>query len=383
MRQIQWIFGLVIGTLALGCAPEMTETPNNNPMDTDPAFEQFNVVLPAQVGMTPLPAHQETRRYLGEATIAQASSVIVDVPTNAAYEAGQVWPSIVVKVVDSEGKPVVTAEPVEVALLPNADGSEVYGTTTRTAVNGVAVFDDLYVTTASDVQLSVETWGGFDGKIEDVTVEVQPSVTASLQVEVRRVAEAGENLDLTITARDQFGNEVEGYEGTVTFTSDDAQAVLPESLDFDSKHQGSATLYEELSLRTAGTQTLYVTDEATGVTASATVIVRPGVVTQISFASVPLHVFAGTIMTPAPTVLAKDTYGNSARPTAPITLELVGGSDTAELLGTTEKMATGSETVFDHVAISEAGGDYVLVASYPHVETIETESFVVCGANCL
>ncbi len=66
---------------------------------------------------------------------------------------------------------------------------------------------------------------------------------------------AGRAFFFTVTAEDAFGNKANGYNGTITFTSSDAAAVLP----------GHSTLTAGLgifsaTLNTAGSQTLTATD---------------------------------------------------------------------------------------------------------------------------
>jgi sugar lactone lactonase YvrE len=75
-------------------------------------------------------------------------------------------------------------------------------------------------------------------------------------------APSGGTLNFTVTAEDAQGNPLNGYQGTVTFTSSDGAAVLPQNYTFtaadNSVHQFQVTF------NTAGEQTITVTDTTTG-----------------------------------------------------------------------------------------------------------------------
>jgi hypothetical protein len=83
---------------------------------------------------------------------------------------------------------------------------------------------------------------------------------------------AGQPASLTVTARDQFGNVVTDYAGTVHFSSTDPAAVLPPDFTFTSADAGAHTF--PLTLSTPGPQTVTVTDVSAGITASASTTVQ-------------------------------------------------------------------------------------------------------------
>src|SRR5207253_35817 len=69
---------------------------------------------------------------------------------------------------------------------------------------------------------------------------------------------AGVGFSVTVTAKDAFGNTDTGYAGTVDFTSNDTQAVLPASSTLVSGPMPYTTLFRS----TAGTKTVTATDHA-------------------------------------------------------------------------------------------------------------------------
>jgi hypothetical protein len=72
---------------------------------------------------------------------------------------------------------------------------------------------------------------------------------------------AGTTLSLTISAVDGYGNTVTGYTGTVHFSSTDPsqKVALPGNYAFKTTDIGVHT-FSGLKLRTAGVQTITVTD---------------------------------------------------------------------------------------------------------------------------
>jgi hypothetical protein len=70
--------------------------------------------------------------------------------------------------------------------------------------------------------------------------------------------QAGVPFNLSVTAVDPFGQVAYGYTGTVTFTCDDAAAVLPDDYQLQPSDQGSAVF--AVTLNTSGPVHLTVTD---------------------------------------------------------------------------------------------------------------------------
>jgi hypothetical protein len=73
---------------------------------------------------------------------------------------------------------------------------------------------------------------------------------------------AASSQDVTVTARDQFGNVATGYRGTVHFTSTDAVGgvLLPADYTFEEGDAGARTFAAGVTLITPGAQTVTATD---------------------------------------------------------------------------------------------------------------------------
>src|SRR5262249_665004 len=153
-----------------------------------------------------------------------------------------------------------------------------------TITNGPAVLSQDYTLTAADagahafgvtlttagtqvLTLTADTPAG--PLTERGAVTVSPAAAASLRLSSPGATTAGQSMPVTVTLLDAYGNVATGYTGTVHFTSSDAQAVLPANYRFRSSDAGTHTF--SVTLKTAGSQSITVTDTATSsLTASVT-----------------------------------------------------------------------------------------------------------------
>ncbi len=120
---------------------------------------------------------------------------------------------------------------------------------------------------------------------------------------------AGNAESVTISVRDSFNNTVIGYDGTVGFTSTDAQAVLPADYTFTPSDSGAHSFTNSVTLKTAGSQSVTVSDGTVSAT-QAGVTVTPAIASQFSLTNIASTVSADDIL--SPTITVKDAYGNNA-----------------------------------------------------------------------
>jgi hypothetical protein len=116
---------------------------------------------------------------------------------------------------------------------------------------------------------------------------------------------AGAPLALRVTAQDAYGNTIQGYTGTVHFSSDDSKAGIPADYTFTKADHGVHTF--SLTLRTAGPRTVTVADGAS-VTISVPISVRPALPHALLVTGFPSPTATGQPGTF--TVTATDAYGN-------------------------------------------------------------------------
>jgi hypothetical protein len=146
------------------------------------------------------------------------------------------------------------------------------------------------------------------------SITVTPEVASTFQIVFSTSFPiAGARNPITVTAKDRFGNTAIGYRGTVHFTiSDDGAASVPDDYRFTGDDRGSQTWVNGITLRTAGSQTVTVTDTVNPqLTASFQVLVFPGQANYFLLFDIPPVLRAGV---PSDlTVVAIDGYANIAR----------------------------------------------------------------------
>jgi uncharacterized delta-60 repeat protein len=144
-----------------------------------------------------------------------------------------------------------------------------------------------------------------------ITVNPRPPVATSLAVGgYPSPATAGTSQVLTVTARDDSGNVVTGYTGTVHFTSTDPAASLPPDYTFTAADRGTHTF--AIVLKTAGNQSLAVTDTANPALAGTQsgISVTPALPSVVTVAGLPSPAAAGRSV--PFTLSIRDAYGNLA-----------------------------------------------------------------------
>ena len=139
-------------------------------------------------------------------------------------------------------------------------------------------------------------------------VSVQAAATTQLRVTgIPGTDTAGVAGTITVTAVDLYGNLAAGYTGTVSFSSSDPQAVLPPSYTFTTGDSGKHTF--PVTLKTAGTQSVSVTDTSNFTGSETGVNVKAAAVSTLTVTGFPVSGdTAGSIG--GLTVAANDAYGN-------------------------------------------------------------------------
>jgi hypothetical protein len=135
-----------------------------------------------------------------------------------------------------------------------------------------------------------------------------PAQLNSYVVSAPATSTAGNPFQVTVTAMDQNGNVFTSYNGTVHFSSNDGQAMLPADYQFTAGDNGAHTF--TVTLKTAGNETVNVNDSVkTGITGTATVAVSPASISALAVFGFPGIIRPGTPGTF--TVKATDAYGNT------------------------------------------------------------------------
>jgi outer membrane protein assembly factor BamB len=119
---------------------------------------------------------------------------------------------------------------------------------------------------------------------------------------------AGVAHNVTVTAKDPYGNTATGYTGTVHFTSTDTQATLPANYVFTSTDAGTHVFI--LTLKTAATQSVTATDTVTASIkgSQSGIVVNPAAISKLVVAGLTTPRTAG--VAGSIRVTATDAYGN-------------------------------------------------------------------------
>ncbi|HEX7335982.1 MAG TPA: hypothetical protein VF252_02140 [Gemmatimonadales bacterium] len=208
-------------------------------------------------------------------------------------------------------------------------------------------------------------------------VSVTPAAAATLALDgIPPQTTAGVAHDLTVTAKDEFGNTATGYAGTVGFTSNDDAAMLPPAYAFQAGDAGVRS-FPGVTFKTAGDRTLQVTDAAApAITRSLTATVAAAAAAELRFTVQPSGALAGQTIAPPVVVTAYDPFGNLASAfTGQITIAIGTHPSGGVLSGTPQVAAANGAGTFADLSISAAGNGYTLVASAASLASATSEPF--------
>ncbi|MHA7633337.1 Ig-like domain-containing protein [Corallococcus sp. M7] len=227
-------------------------------------------------------------------------------PQPANGTAGSALADVKVSLLDSRGDVVPTATTAVTLTLTGQPG---FQAVTVEAVNGVASFSGLRVDT-----VGTYTFTATAGSLTLVSQAFTVGAGAAAKLVLAAFADpvdAGDSNDVTVSVTDAFGNRIQGYAGTVRFTSSDAQAELPADAVFAPEDQGEKTV-SGLVFKTAGTQSLTATDTATpAFTATVNAEVRASTAASFSVVASAGPFIAGESLSYE--VVVHDAYGNVAK----------------------------------------------------------------------
>ncbi len=180
-----------------------------------------------------------------------------------------------------------------------------------TLTNGTSAFIATMKTTGSQTLTATDTMtstiNGTSG-----TITVSAAAATTFTVTAPATATAGAAFNLTVTAKDAYGNTATGYVGTVHFTKSDSGtgATVPVDYTFVAGDHGVHTFTGGVTLVTAGSQTVTATDTTTSSLTGTSGPITVSAATVAAFAvTAPTSAKAGVAFTFV--VTAKDAFGNT------------------------------------------------------------------------
>lgn len=178
----------------------------------------------------------------------------------AEKKAGEIIP-VSVRITDTYGN-TMTNSTAEVTLAiesnPSIGGAGVLsGTKTKTAVNGVATFDDLWINkTGNGYTLKASSPSPIVTQPVSSTFNIIPGNAEYFTVEgIVTPHEAGTTTSPTVKVYDQYNNLKTDYTGTIVFSTDNVsekpekQTELPETYTFSISDNGVKTFTNSVSLK--------------------------------------------------------------------------------------------------------------------------------------
>ena len=302
---------------------------------------------------------------------AAASITFTQQPTGASSGA-IITPATAVQVLDAGGNPVVGAG---VSLdLTSGTGTLSGTTTSSTNASGKATFSNLSIDKTGSKQITASS-GGLT--VASTSFSVTPGAAATIaftQQPSNAVAGATITPPVTIQVLDASGNLVTTSSAPVTLTLTSGTGTLAGTTTQNAA-SGIAT-FSNLSVSTAGTKQVTAASAGLAPATSSPFTITTGAPSQLVFGQPPTGAASGATITPAVTVLIKDSVGNVVTTSsAPVTLTLTSGTGT--LAGTTTQAAVNGVATFSDLSISTAGAGKILTASSTGLTSAASSAFAI------
>lgn len=302
-------------------------------------------------------------------------------PPGTVVAGHQFNPAVKVRAEDAAGNKATTfSGSVTIALMHNPGGATLSGTTTVTAVNGVATFSDLsldkadtgYTLQASTYGLPSLTSGTFDvmpGPPRQLAFTVQPPDSTT--------AGAAFAPAVQVSVLDAAGNVVPTATESVTVTlgNNPGGATLGGTTKVAAAN-GVATFTNLTLDKTASGYWLVATATGLNKATSSAFEVIAGAATQLVFGIEPGTTVAGRQISPAVKVRALDALGNLVPAFAEsVTVALATNPGGSTLSGTTPVAATNGVATFFDLSLNKTGTGYTLTASAPGFAPVTSTAF--------
>ncbi len=264
---------------------------------------------------------------------------------------------------------------VTLSILTGPTGGQLFGTTTRNSVSGVATFNDLSIELAGTYTLLAASSGLAPDTSAAFTITPGPpsGSTSELTADPTSIPANGSSTStITVTLRDAFGNPLTSGGNTVALTTSRG-SLGPVSDHGDGTYTATLT-----SSTTAGTATVTGTVGGSGIVDNATVeftqVGTPTLVVDVQPVSTPV----GQPITPAVVVRATDGAGNTLTGfSGSVTGSLASNPTGAALSGTLVRPVQNGLARFDDLRLDRSGSGYRLGFSSPGIQGTTSAAFAI------
>lgn len=280
----------------------------------------------------------------------------------------------VVRIGDANCNTVSSTASVTLAL--TAGSGSLAGTTSVTAVDGVATFSGLNIQSAGTGKVITATSSGLTSAVS-ASFEVLPGAPASVVIVTQPgggIAGSAWSQQPVIELRDSFGNRATQALASVSATIVDSNHGPLIGTATVNAVQGVAT-FTGLTLNKAGTGRVLSFNSGTLPSVdSSSFTITPAAASQLIFSQQPVGAAVGSSLSTQPIVQIQDAFGNVVNSSAVVNVALVGGG--ATLFGTRNVPASSGVATYTNLSMTQAG-DYRLVASSGSLTTAQSNLFTM------
>jgi len=315
-----------------------------------------------------------------------ATQLAITAQPNSTVVAMGFTPAVVVAAMDPGGNTDPSFHgAVTLALGTDPGNATLSGTTTVTAVAGIATFAGVsvdkagtgYTLTASASGLSTATSAAF-------TVLAQPVAQLGFSVQpTTTVAGIGITPAVTVIATDSAGHTDTHFSGavTVSIATNPSQGTLAGTTTVSAV--AGIAMFAGLSIDKLGTGYALSASAAGAIPAtSVTFDVVVGAASKLVFGVQPSTTFSGGAITPTVTVLATDAAGNTAPGyVGAVTVAIGTNPSSGTLSGVATVNAVAGVATFTGLSIDKAGTGYTLTASASGLSGATSAAFDVTAAG--
>ena len=299
-------------------------------------------------------------------TVQLAAQLAFIVEPSDATENVAISPTVAVAIQDASGNTVTSANSaVTVTIGVNAGGGTLWGTTSATAVNGVATFSLAVSKPGTGYTLTAGS-GTLTGAISAPFAITPPPATRVVFTVQPSPAVAGDSIKPAVVVAIQSAS---GETLSVTSAVTVALGVNPASGTLSGTTtvnavNGLAT-FANLSLDQGGTGYTLTASSGTLTGATSTPFtISPAVASKLAFTVQPITGAAGGTISPAVVVAIQNASGTTlTRMTSPVTVALGANPASGTLSGATTVNAVNGLATFANLSIDKAGTGYTLTAS--------------------
>jgi hypothetical protein len=240
-------------------------------------------------------------------TAAAPYQLVIEPLSSASATAGQTLPDFRVDVLDAYGNQTNSD-----AALTISTGGRISGTTTVTAVNGVATFSGIQLLTAGAQSLTATAPGLVTAVVGPISVNAGAAVSLAFQ-SIPASLTAGQGFAVQVIAHDAYGNVVTSGKPTITLS-----LAGTSTTSATATAAGGLASFGGLVLTHAGSYLVSATAPGLA-SATGALSVFAAAPAQLSWVVTPRHVIAGQAINTLQIAVA-DAFGNPVLSGASVTL---------------------------------------------------------------